>query len=99
MLRTRRPSRSESDWQTKVTVHSGADKFNSVSRISDRQFVTLICDFWGVANYVRNRATRRTSLTQNGHTRVERCFIGSVGGHQSPYQGWRRMQSPHALSE
>jgi hypothetical protein len=80
-------------------VRRRADEFDGDSRIADRPFVTLICDFLEVSIYVRDRVTHPTSSSQNGHTRVERCFIGSVGGHQSPYQGWRRMQSPHALSD
>jgi hypothetical protein len=68
--------------------------FDYARRIARRPFVTLICGFLGMSNGIRDRVTVQMPLVEHDHTKVDHCFIGSVGGHQSPYQGWRRMQSP-----
>jgi hypothetical protein len=72
---------------------------NGDYRSAMRPFVTVICDFSDASIRVKGRTLHRTWSAESGHTRVARCFIGSVGGHQSPYQGWQRTRSPHALSD
>jgi hypothetical protein len=79
-----------------MTTRKKVNKIVRIHRISERPFVTLICGFLGASNGIRDRVTVRLSSLQHDHSKVEHCFIGSVGGHQSPYQGWRRMQSPLA---
>jgi hypothetical protein len=83
-------------WRTAVTTNADAIEFDGILRSAERPFVSLICGFLGASNAAHDRIAIRTPSLRNDHTMVERCFIGSVGGHQSPFQGWRRMQSPLA---